>query len=134
MKALKTIFSSLLALLVLLSSFHLTIDKHICMGRVQSVAILSDAAPCAMEMMAERNMGTMTGCCQNEQTVIEGNDHLVKIIKPVALEYQSLWVAELPRIIETFDFESAAAYDAHPYYKPPLIDREIQVLIQSFLI
>lgn len=134
MKALTSIFSTLLALVVVLSSFSLTIDKHICMGRVQSVAILHDAAPCAMEMMAESGMGTREGCCQDTQTKIEGNDLQVKNLKPIALEYQSLWVAELPWVIEVLQPESRISFDSGIYHIPPLIEREIPILHQSFLI
>jgi len=132
-KALKSIFSALLALLVLVSATSFTIDKHLCMGRVQSVAILHDAAPCPMELMAEAGMG-MDGCCQDTQTKIQGNDLQLKTLKPVAIEYQSLWVATLEHVIETFDLKSASTYISHPLYKPPLIDQDVPVLIQSFLI
>ncbi|GAB1446559.1 hypothetical protein MASR2M41_23450 [Flammeovirgaceae bacterium] len=106
------------------------------MGRVHSVAILKDAPTCGMELFAQsgENLSKMGGCCQNEQTVIEGNNLLAKIINPVSVEYQSLWVAELPRIIETFDFKSISAFAPRPHYKPPLIEREIPILVQSFLI
>lgn len=104
------------------------------MGRVQSIAILHDAAPCAMELMAPNGVNPMKGCCQDTQTKIEGNDLQVKTLKPVAIEYQSLWVATLEHVIETFDLESAATYDAHPFYKPPLIAQDVPILIQSFLI
>lgn len=134
MKALKSIFSSLLALVVLLSSLSFTIDKHICMGQVHSLAILKDASSCGMDMMAKKDMSAMEGCCQNEKTVIKGNDYQVKTLKPIAVEYQSEWVATLSHVIETLDFESSVTYPAHLTYKPPLIEREIPVLIQSFLI
>ena len=104
------------------------------MGRVQSVAILHNAAPCPMEMMANTPMTAMDGCCQDTQTIIEGNDLQVKNLKPVAIEYQSLWVASLEHVIETFDQESAITYPSHFSYKPPLIDQDVPVLIQSFLI
>ncbi|MEQ8423342.1 MAG: hypothetical protein RIA63_01440, partial [Cyclobacteriaceae bacterium] len=118
MKALKTIFSALLALIVLVSATSFTIDKHICMGRVQSVAILHDAAPCAMELFAEdgQSLNKMNGCCRDEQTKIEGNEHQAKTLKPVSLEYQSEWVAELPCLIETLDLESSIAYASHLTY------------------
>lgn len=134
MNALKSIFSALLALIVLVSTTSFTIDKHLCMGRVQSVAILHDAAPCPMEMMAESGMNGMDDCCQDTQTKIEGNDLQVKNLKPVSIEYQSLWVATVAHLIETFDLESASTYVAHPLYKPPLLDQDVPVLIQSFLI
>ncbi|MEQ8304857.1 MAG: hypothetical protein RIB47_15790 [Cyclobacteriaceae bacterium] len=134
MKALNTIFSAVLALVVLLSSFSLTIDKHLCMGRVQSVAILHEAAPCPMEMMAESGMGAMDGCCQDTQTKIEGNEYHYKAVKEIGIEYQSLWVATLPQIIETLDLTTASTFEGHTLYKPPLIERDVPVLIQSFLI
>ena len=117
-----------------MSSFHLTIDKHICMGRVQSVAILQDAPACGMEMMAAVSMEAMEDCCKTEQTVIKGNEHQVKVLKPVAIEYQSVWVATLSHVIETLDLKASVTYPAHLTYKPPLIEREIPILIQSFLI
>ncbi len=104
------------------------------MGRVQSVAILHDAAPCPMEMMAKAGMNAMEGCCQDTQTKIEGNDLQVKTLKPVAITYQSLWVTTLEHVIETFDLQSASTYVTHPFYKPPLLDQDVPVLIQSFLI
>ncbi|HNP07600.1 MAG TPA: hypothetical protein PKN99_08220 [Cyclobacteriaceae bacterium] len=134
MKALKSIFSAFLALLVLVSASSFTIDRHICMGRVQSIAILHDAAPCPMEMMAESGMGAMEGCCQDQQTKIEGNDYQVKNLKPVTTEYQSLWVAELPRVIEVFTFEKSSQQLALRKHKPPLLERDVPVLVQSFLI
>lgn len=104
------------------------------MGRVQSVAILHDAAPCAMEMMAADGMSAMEGCCKDLQTKIEGNEYNFKNIKQIGIEYQSLWIAELPRLIETIDLEEAASFASHILYKPPLIDQDVPVLIQSFLI
>ena len=104
------------------------------MGRVQSLAILHDAAPCPMEMIAQDGMNAMEGCCQDTQTKIEGNDLQVKTLKPVAIEYQSFWVATLEHVIETFDLQSASTYVAHLLYKPPLLDQDVPVLIQSFLI
>jgi len=132
--ALKTIFSAFLALFVLVSATSFTIDKHLCMGRVQSVAILHDAAPCAMEMMAADGMSAMEGCCKDLQTKIEGNEYNFKNVKQIGIEYQSLWVAELPRLIETIDLDRAASFASHILYKPPLIDQDVPVLIQSFLI
>lgn len=136
MKALKSIFSAFLALLVVLSSFSLTIDRHLCMGKVHSVSILKDAPGCGMELSVQngQNLSKMEGCCQDEQTVIEGHALLVKTVKPVSVEYQSLWVAELPHAILTLDFASSDRPTTHAQYKPPLIDREIPLLVQSFLI
>lgn len=106
------------------------------MGRVQSVAILHDATPCAMELIADdgKNISKMEGCCRDEQTKIEGNDYPVKHIKPLTVAYQSLWVAALPRVIETFNFENTTTHHALLRHKPPLIEREIPILFQSFLI
>ena len=104
------------------------------MGRVHSVAILHEAAPCTMEMMAETGMSAMDGCCQDIQTKIEGNEYQVKIIKTVAAVYQSGWMCILTHPIETFDLQSAITYASHPLYKPPLIDQDVPVLVQSFLI
>jgi len=106
------------------------------MGRVQSVAILHDAAPCAMEMFAEsgQNLSILEGCCRDEQTKIEGNDYQVKNLKPVSPEQQSFWVAALPRVIEVFTFEKSSEHLALRKHKPPLIEQDVLVFVQSFLI
>ncbi|MEZ4973890.1 MAG: hypothetical protein R2820_11310 [Cyclobacteriaceae bacterium] len=135
-KALKSIFSAFLALLVLVSATSFTIDRHVCMGRTQSIAILHEATPCAMELFATsgENLSKMEGCCRDEQSKIEGNEYQVKNLKPLTTEYQSLWVAELPRVITVITFEKSSQHLALRKHKPPLPERDIPVLVQSFLI
>jgi len=106
------------------------------MGRTQSVAILHEATPCAMELFTKtgENLSKMEGCCRDEESKIEGNDYQVKNLKPVSPEQQSLWVAALPRVIEVFTFEKSSEHVALRKHKPPLIEQDVLVLVQSFLI
>ena len=104
LKTVNTILSSFLAFMVLLSSISFTIERHLCMGRVHSVAILHQAAPCAMELFAEsENSAPMDGCCREDHLVIQGNDYLTKNAHVNTLIQQSLWVAALPRVISIVD-------------------------------
>ncbi|MGE0771544.1 MAG: hypothetical protein AB7K37_07525 [Cyclobacteriaceae bacterium] len=136
MKALKSIFSALLALVILVSSTSFTIDHHICMGRIHSTAILHDAAPCAMEMMAatQEAKAKLSNCCKQEQIKFEGNDYRLKNLKPVSIENQSLWIAALPRVIEVIATDLDQQFPQVDTYRPPLLQRDVPVLIQSFLI
>lgn len=135
MKIVNAILSPTLALLVLISSISFTIERHLCMGKVHSVAILHDAAPCAMESFAKsENPLPMDGCCQEDHLVIQGNDYPANNVKVITLVQQGLWIASLPRVINTIDFSHRVSQLLIPYYKPPLIEREIPIFIQSFLI
>lgn len=139
MKFLKPIVSSLLALLVLVSSSSFMVNMHFCGGHVQSVSFIEDAAPCPMEVQlppCHKEMAVKkSGCCEDKHVVFEGKDFSAQVHDFSMSGWQAInWVAALPVIMETIQLNEALAFSNHTPYKPPIVERDIPVLFQSFLI
>lgn len=72
-------------------------------------------------------------CCDDEKLTFEGKNF--KSQESVSLEVtQHSWIAALPLITKTFQIPVVSTTTEYHNYKPPLIDSDIPVLIQSFLI
>lgn len=139
MKLLKSIVSSLLALLVLVSSSSFMVNMHFCGGHVQSVSLIEKATPCPMEVQlppCHKKMAVKkSGCCEDKQVAFEGKDFNTQIQYFSMLTWQSInWVATLPVIMEVIQVNESLAFTNHTPYKPPIVERDIPVLVQSFLI
>ena len=75
-----------------------------------------------------------SSCCDDEQLTFEGKDF--KAQESISLEVTAQnWVAELPVILEINQHDvSTSALMTSDLYKPPLLQQDIPVLLQSFLI
>ncbi|MBL7861910.1 MAG: hypothetical protein JNJ65_12165 [Cyclobacteriaceae bacterium] len=135
MKSLKNIFSVSLALLVLVASSSFTVNMHVCGGIVQSLAVIEKAAPCPMELNtpACHKAGVKKSCCLDEVFQYEGQDFKVQE-SATLLTLNSAWIVELPLIMEIVSPTIATNTHSYKAYKPPLLQHDIPVLIQSFLI
>lgn len=139
MKFLKPIVSFALALLVLVSSSSFMVNMHFCGGHVQSVSLIEDAAPCPMEVQlppCHKKMAVKkSGCCEDKQVAFEGKDFNTQVQDFSPLSIQAIhWVATVPMIMEVIQVNEALAFSNHSPYKPPIVERDIPVLVQSFLI
>jgi hypothetical protein len=137
MKALRSILSVSLALLVLISSSSFTVNLHLCGGRVQSVSVIEKATPCAMEQLAKtlpcHKAMSKKKCCSEDHITFEGKHFKSQEVTSLQL-LQSSWVVELP-LISSLVIPVNSVTESHlTQYSPPLIDRDITVQVQSFLI
>lgn len=135
MKFIKTICSSVLALLVLVSSSSFTVNMHVCGGHVQSVSVIEKASVCALEVYipaCHKSIAKKT-CCKEAQLTFEGKSF--KAQESVSLQLQqAFWIVELPLITTlSLPINLTTGYEFIQYH-PPLIDRDITVQVQSFLI
>ncbi len=129
----------MLALLVLVSSSSFMVNMHFCGGHVQSVSLIKEAAQCPMEVQLppchKKMDAKKSGCCQDKHVAFEGKDFNTQIQDFSMLTWQSIhWVASLPMIMEVIQVNEALAYSNYTPYKPPIVERDIPVLVQSFLI
>jgi hypothetical protein len=137
MKVLKHIASLILSLLIVLSSMSFAVNLHLCMGELESVRILTDAPACDMHRKschaAEPDKSTKDDCCEDEQRILHGQDELSKA--PAFQETHFELVAVLSLLVSylTADTE-LPGIDTLEVYIPPLLPRDIPVLVQSFLI
>jgi hypothetical protein len=138
MKFIKSIVSSTLALLVLVSSSSFMVNMHFCGGHVQSVSLIEDAAACPMEVLppCHKKMAVKkSGCCEDKHVAFEGKDFNTQVQDFSPLYWQVINVVpSLPMIMEMIQLNEALAYSNHTPYKPPIVERDIPVLVQSFLI
>lgn len=117
---------------------------HFCMGQLESVALFSKAGHCESmkksipyeevndHSKCDYDQINANDCCENHSVVIEGHEELAQVSSVSAPDFQ---MVEVLYALVSFIF-SAPAVDYYSYndYSPPLIERDISVFIQSFLI
>ena len=134
------ILSVFLAFTVLFSTLSFSVDKHICMGEVTDTSYFSDADTCGMimekEACAADGMHTdkvqKEKCCADIHELIPGNQ----------TEQQALQSFEIAKVqfIMVFSYALVNLYKEKKqltpfsYHSPPLVDKDINVLYQTFLI
>ena len=130
---LRQILSSMLALLVLLSTVSWTVDKHICMGKVVDIAFFAEADTCGMNMGIDTSIVSERSCCDDETFTLQGQEDLKITFFDLDLEQQVFLVAYTYSYL-TISHEidtTSITYIGHP---PPLLDKDYQVLYETFLI
>lgn len=123
----KRTFSIFLASLVLVATSGVGITKHICGNRVASVSITGDAG-CTCGAMDDAS-----NCCHSEREFFQLDDDFsvapVQTLSIYSASIISVFVYHL-----SLDFDESNKLVAYLNYKPPIPDKDIPVLIQSFLI
>jgi hypothetical protein len=137
MKAIRSILSILIASVILVSTTSFTISMHMCGGRIASIALLDKAAPCFMEQLPPCHQQLMKkmGCCEDHELKFEGKDLSSKVQEIVQLQHQQFsWSLDLPVIYREVLSSEPASRISFAYYSPPLLDQDITLFKQSFLI
>jgi|SRR5690606_12767702 len=142
MRILQTIVSFVLAALVLVSSTTFTVGLHVCRGHVSDIAVMQEAQPCAMELMAvelgfadeDCGMTSKMKCCEDRTLSFEGTDYQYKAAKSLTLHDLTTVQAVLPALLGFVSPSQSSTYAPSHSYKPPLIHRDVTILVQSFLI
>ena len=150
-KSIYQIIALTLSFLMLITSIGFTIDMHFCRGHLQSISFFGKAKKCCeiseasrmekcphykkmMEQIGKCSMNEKGNCenktlyfqfDQNQQIQIS-DFSLTKRLKQFIKAYSLIF------FLDNFSFENDLPSFIH--YKPPLILRDIHVLIQSFLL
>jgi hypothetical protein len=122
----KNIGNFLLAIVFLMSSVGINIHKHYCRGELSDVSLYLQAdCPCG-------DVGMNSDCCKTSNDCFKLADDFTLITYTVEFNQILLSFIENTEI----SLESTTSFSISKYanYKPPLIERDIPVLIQSFLI
>ena len=122
-----------LALLVQVSTFSFTVDKHFCGNMLVDKAVFSSAKTCGMNTISGMDASEEVNCCTNEKTEVEGQDELKISFGSLDMEQQLF--------LTSFTFTYLNIFEGEPllvvpfsHYSPPLLVTDIQVLDQVFLI
>lgn len=137
MKVFRTIYSILLAVLVLLSSTSFQVGMHFCQGEVRDIAIFSKASGCEKErQLPPCHRHTKSSCCDDE-TVVHEADELAASSQPKSPGVDSFdqLDIDLPFVLISEVIPSSPT-SQHPfdYYRPPLISDDLTVAFRSLLI
>lgn len=139
-----------LALLILMTSVGWVVDMHYCAGQLKSVSWLGKAKSCHEQaqastskscphhqMMLEQDEASSSddgGCCENRTVYLHADQDTDALASQFVLEKQAQQF--LVAFIVTFSPTLTRGRDVPTYthYTPPLIPRDIPVLVQSFLL
>lgn len=113
--------------MVLVSTSGVGITKHFCGSRIASVSLFGDGG-CSCGVMEDDS-----NCCRAERDFFQlDDDFSVAPVQTLSLSAASIISIFVYRL--SFDFNDGTDVVAFRYYKPPIPDNDIPVLIQSFLI
>ena len=130
MTHLRKIVNVFLALLLLLSTMGVTMHKHYCMGRLKNVAFFHQAESCQNEM----DMNSVMDCCNDTEEEFKV-ENLTKVVHEFDFSLNPGFTAVITYLLIDFDLRSSSITKAlYQNYKPPLIDYDINILVQSFLL
>lgn len=141
MKFIRSIVSLCLALMVLVSATSFSVSKHICMGKVHSVALLQKADGCGM--MEADAMNTIPAgqtaikwkkCCEDREITFFGNEYQYKVSDQADASPLTPAVISFPVLLSSITPGFAPFTSAYTHYRPPLLHKDVTVMIQSFLI
>ena len=113
-----------LAALLLFSTLGITLNKHYCLGRLQSVALFQKDKSCSDKDMP---------CCENEQEVLivdnlKIQDSDVSLVPPSYFLYNPSFASQ------DLKLKSQSHFLNFFKYTPPPLTRSIPKLLQSFLL
>ncbi len=137
----------LLAFLMFFTSTGLSLDMHYCQGQLKSISFIGKAKSCHEK---ESHCKKHKASCQSlNQNTKESSDNSCCNNKTVTVQLDVEYIDAQAPTIDLNSFQFLVAYtnvfvvknniystSTIPFqnYKPPLLTRDIPVLIQSFLI
>lgn len=140
MKKLASIF---LIVTVLVSTIGVSVNTHICKkeGVVKSYYVDFDECSCEAEVThkcchkPKEEKKTRKGCCQDESAFFQLNFDYTTQVEDVSLNPDLLFTAVLIyNVFTPLLVEGNSTKVEYNHYSSPIPDRDIPVLIQSFLI
>lgn len=131
------ISSTLLAFLVLFSTFSFTVEKHFCGDFLVDISYFGEADACGIESKKDDcNLQKITKkkCCNDEVQQIEGQDELQKSsVEKIKIEQQKFLLAFVVSYNNLFKNLSKQIVP-HKNYSPPNLTQDLQVLHEVFII
>ncbi len=112
------------------------------MGELDSIGLFDSAKNCEMEAQKPlcHNFGTShtpdqldnKSCCEDHSVTVEGQDELFQASNVSVSDFQLIAIAYV--VVPQLFFQSSQQITPQQEYLPPLIQRDIPVLVQSFLL
>jgi hypothetical protein len=132
-----------MAMVILVATTGFTMNAHFCAGELQHIAFLGQAESCEMHTkqlppcqheQESHSQIEKKSCCEDMSVISDQQDSLAGSIVPKIFKPDFKFIA----VVSSFFLAAIAEYTPHfskyHQYSPPLIERDIPVLVQSFLI
>ncbi|PCJ81218.1 MAG: hypothetical protein COA49_05775 [Bacteroidetes bacterium] len=139
----KQLFSIFLATLMLVSNMGVTLATHYCGGKAVMSAFALGEMELSCGMSADdtctHSSGTSSDslenktCCQNKYLQLDVDD-VKSLDAAVAIDNASNNVYLVYNTIQLYSSQILQIPTKYEYYSPPLIERDIIILVQSYLI
>jgi len=122
-----------MALLLVVATMGVTMHKHHCLGRVKDVSYFEKSQHCA-EMMGMEQEDCPMSCCKDTKEEFKVEDvSVTKVYFDLDTDFHLIGIAVY--VLLDLDLLSGETQlFAYRNYKPPLIEQDIPVLVQSFLL
>ena len=138
-----------MALLMMLSSTGFSMDIHYCQDQLKGISLFGKAKSCHEKQETPPchqtkkschhkedgiSKADKDNCCHNEAVVIEKSDldataTQIATLQDIHLDFVAALIA-----VYVFNYDVQVDYQSYVQYKPPLPDRDVQILYQTFLI
>jgi hypothetical protein len=136
-KFLLKISSVLIACIVLFSTASFTISEHYCGGNLVDSSVFSKAKSCSLDMeISSSTEGCIIqkdNCCEDLVIQVEGQNELISLATDLNFNQQVFIASFVYSYINLFE-ELANKNVNFKDYTPPLVNNDLQVLFQTFLI
>ena len=136
----KKIFSIILSILFLFSSVGVTFATHYCGGKVFSkkITYITNTDGCGMEsdrqLPCEPNKSSVKkkSCCDDDLEIFKITDEY----NPSSFDFNLNlgFLTAFFNSVEQLSSQTSSTFSKYKNYRPPLLERDITVLVQSFLI
>lgn len=132
-----------MAMVMLVATTSFTMSAHFCGSELQHLSFLGQAESCEMHTrqippcqheQEQQNRIEKQSCCKDLTVVSDLQDSLKGSMLPKVLKPDLKFTANLSGFYLAIIAEHVPHYSKYHQYSPPLIDRDIPVLVQSFLI
>lgn len=127
-----------MAFVVLFTTMSFTVNMHYCGDSLVDFSLFTEAENCGMEKAqpaksCENPVMTENDCCTDQQIVKEGNDELKTSFDKLTFEQQTFVASFFYSYINLFE---GLDENIIPFkdYSPPFIERDVQILYETYLI
>jgi len=135
------ISSIVMALLVLISTLSISVEKHYCGEHLVDVAIFTEAENCGMEVLDNDSIAadhdelvSQKTCCTDVVDLIEGQDELSLDQSKELSPDQKVFILSFAAVFSGLNILEPQKHTSFEHYSPPIVVKDIQVLNEAFLI